>query len=82
MTSDADLVQQGKQTHDLRHCDDPTCCTGVLMGRCRRCGFVVTVGTECPSNVDACCMHGHEVSTCRQCESKCREYGSCRCDRG
>jgi hypothetical protein len=48
MPSDYDLEQQGKLTHDLRHCDDPGCCTGTIMGRCRRCGEVVTVGTVCP----------------------------------
>ena len=52
MPSDYDLQQQGKQTHDLRHCDDPGCCVGVLQGRCHRCGFLVTVGTECPASED------------------------------
>lgn len=45
--SDADLKAEGKQTHDLRHCDDPGCCRGVIIGTCRRCGLVSTVGTEC-----------------------------------
>ncbi len=50
--SDYDLKREGKQTHDLRHCDDPGCCTGTLIGKCQRCGFIVTVGTECPATKD------------------------------
>lgn len=52
MPSDDDLKRAGKQTHDLRHCDDPGCCTGTMRGRCRRCGFLVSVGTECPATKD------------------------------
>ena len=51
-TSDSELEAQGKQTHDLRHCDDPGCCVGVLIGRCHRCKFIVSVGTECPATED------------------------------
>ena len=47
MTSDYELIQQGKQPHDLRHCDNPECCVGVVIGKCLRCGLVVPVGTEC-----------------------------------
>jgi hypothetical protein len=43
MTSDYDLIQQGKQTHDL----DDSSGRGVIVGRCRRCGLIVSVGTEC-----------------------------------
>ena len=43
----------GKLMHDLRHCDDPGCCKGVIIGRCRRCGFTVRSGTECPAAKDA-----------------------------
>jgi hypothetical protein len=47
MASDSDLKRQGKQTHDLHHCDDPGCLTGVLIGICRRCKQLAAVGTEC-----------------------------------
>ena len=35
--------------HDLRHCDDPGCCTGVLVGTCHRCKQEsVFCNDECP----------------------------------
>lgn len=52
MPSDYDLKLQGKQTHELRHCDDPSCCVGVLWGRCSRCGFIASIGTVCPNTED------------------------------
>lgn len=48
MPTDMDLRHEGKLTHDLRHCNDPGCCTGTLIGLCRRCGQRVTSGTVCP----------------------------------
>jgi hypothetical protein len=36
-----------KHRHDLRHCDDPGCCVGVLIGKCRRCGQIVGNDSEC-----------------------------------
>lgn len=52
MPSAYELKQQGKQTHDLRHCDDPGCTVGTLIGRCYRCGFVAEIWTECPATKD------------------------------
>ena len=53
MTCDTDLKAQGKLTHDLRHCNDPGCCKGTIIGECRRCGQRVHRGTECPGWSDA-----------------------------
>lgn len=39
--------------HDLPpHCDSPGCCVGVLVARCRRCGFVAFVNGRCPAAED------------------------------
>ena len=42
---------------------------------CKTCGHAWSCNT--PENA---CAHGVEVWTCEACESKCRSYGTCRCD--
>jgi hypothetical protein len=40
-------------THDLEpHCASPGCCVGVILGRCRRCGFIGSKGDACPATED------------------------------
>jgi len=44
---------KGKQVHDLPpHCARPGCCVGVLVARCRRCGFIAPVNGACPATED------------------------------
>jgi hypothetical protein len=41
------------QVHDLPpHCDKPGCLVGVLVGRCRCCGFIAPVNGDCPATED------------------------------
>ena len=42
---------------------------------CKKCGHAWSCNI--PENA---CAHGVEVWTCEACESKCRSYGTCRCD--